>query len=972
MKFVRRKDLKNGRRRLLVAMALLGVSACANVLKLDDLTFSGGGTAGKDGLPTAGGHSGEGGQGEPAAAGGQSGDGGGLANGGEGGTSDCSPASALSCADSVACSERPCGGYLWDGGIVPFELDPSLPGPLTELVLNATQAWSESSEAIEFVRCASDVCGTSHERWLQVTYGAPVLEPSAPSGPELLAVDESVTSERIAHELGHVLGLPDLWRRPDRDRYLTFSESAFCNADSHWDLSQCTYGTAQLGEKPTIRPTGYFGPFDASSAMNLSGPEICEEAEPDLLRTLPTAADGSAVTELYQTANAWSPFAPLGRDVAEDLPLEHTLAPDVSLVGSPALASEFYPQLDVFVLGSNHNVYLKNQPFASANELGDWTDWQSLGCCFDSDPAAVSWSSGRTDLFVRSMDGVIAWRTWTRTAGGTWSDWTDIEEPSAGVASAPAVASSGPGRLDVFVRGNNNRLYQRTLDGNWSDWTKVDDLLFVGKPAAASTGKGRMDVVAADDEQTIHHWTYDGTWQRVQLDAPIETESSPALAASAGKLSLYVRARGTHRLYENIFDGATWGEWRDLGGVIDGDPAAIGSSARAHVDVAARVVDHGQPGVWTRSWPYVRPCYAAQEGSCACAEPCAGACASYGPAAGDPTYYQAGATDNWMFRTEDGHLYEVSGIGEYSLTDVSMLNTWSGFAAGEPSGYESGDGYPSVAYRALNGEVHLLSRSGGSWNVANLADSALAPLAAGDPTAYIRADGPDVIDYRGVDQRLYQIVRSGDPWYTRDFVSLVGAPLAASDPRPGLRADEVSAIIYRGTDQHLREIYLTGVSWNIGDLTASASAALSAGEGCLYARSDLLNAVVYRGVDAHIHELTATLNGHTWTAVDLTELAAAPDALNDPEGYVRADGIDAVVYRATDDHLYELRRSGSAWLLTDLTDSALAPDAAGRGIPYVRAGDVSGVAYRSFDGAIHELSLVDDTWSLTTLYQPSP
>ena len=65
---------------------------------------------------------------------------------------------------------------------------------------------------------------------------------------------------------------------------------------------------------------------------------------------------------------------------------------------------------------------------------------------------------------------------------------------------------------------------------------------------------------------------------------------------------------------------------------------------------------------------------------------------------------------------------------------------------------------------------------------------------------------------------------------------------------------------------------------------------------------------MYRGTDSHVYELT--LSGDHWIASDLSGITGAPNAIGDQAAYVRSDGsprINAVVYRATDNHIHELR-----------------------------------------------------------------
>jgi hypothetical protein len=62
--------------------------------------------------------------------------------------------------------------------------------------------------------------------------------------------------------------------------------------------------------------------------------------------------------------------------------------------------------------------------------------------------------------------------------------------------------------------------------------------------------------------------------------------------------------------------------------------------------------------------------------------------------------------------------------------------------------------------------------------------------------------------------------------------------------------------------------------------------------------------MVYRGTDNHIYELS--LPGEQWQSLDLTKTTKAPSCASSPMGYVRVDGVTAVVYQASDGHIHEM------------------------------------------------------------------
>jgi hypothetical protein len=86
--------------------------------------------------------------------------------------------------------------------------------------------------------------------------------------------------------------------------------------------------------------------------------------------------------------------------------------------------------------------------------------------------------------------------------------------------------------------------------------------------------------------------------------------------------------------------------------------------------------------------------------------------------------------------------------------------------------------------------------------------------------------------------------------------------------------------------------------------------------------------VLYQNTaDDHIHELELDpLNGNVWKQTDLSVAATGSSgpppgasASLRPSGYVRGDGVNAVVYQASNGHIIELALIGTTWVWTDLS-----------------------------------------------------
>jgi hypothetical protein len=202
-----------------------------------------------------------------------------------------------------------------------------------------------------------------------------------------------------------------------------------------------------------------------------------------------------------------------------------------------------------------------------------------------SSPAVASSAPGRTDLFTRSSTGSLVHQY--RPAGGSWTRRIDL---GGGLASQPAVVASGAGRLDVFVRGTDNALWHKAYDGTrWWGWASLGGTL-TSAPAAASWAPGRLDVFVRGPDSALWHKAHDGTrwWGWASLGGTLT--SAPAAASWApGRLDVFVRGPDS-ALWHKAHDGTRWWGWAWRGGTLVSQPAAA-APGRGLLDVAVVGVD---------------------------------------------------------------------------------------------------------------------------------------------------------------------------------------------------------------------------------------------------------------------------------------------------------------------------------------------------------------------------------------------
>jgi hypothetical protein len=230
-------------------------------------------------------------------------------------------------------------------------------------------------------------------------------------------------------------------------------------------------------------------------------------------------------------------------------------------VGSPVGAVSRSPtRLDVFVVAKDGLVY--TAAWDQNVSQGKWRGWWNIGGMTAPPGAAISAvarDANKLDIFIVGNDGHVYTAAWDHFVdGGKWRGWWNIQEgkncpPGALVSSV----SRDPNKLDVFVVGNNGRIYAAAWDknveqGKWRGWWNIQD----GKncPAGApvnvvSRHPNNLDVFvvgndgrvyAAASDQTASQGQWQGWWniqegKNCPPGAPVA-----AAARDANKLGIFV------------------------------------------------------------------------------------------------------------------------------------------------------------------------------------------------------------------------------------------------------------------------------------------------------------------------------------------------------------------------------------------------------------------------------------------------
>ncbi|MFI1837476.1 glycoside hydrolase family 27 protein [Streptomyces olivaceoviridis] len=170
-------------------------------------------------------------------------------------------------------------------------------------------------------------------------------------------------------------------------------------------------------------------------------------------------------------------------------------------------------------------------------------------------PAAYASAGGRIDVFVRGTDD----RAYRRVfSGGRWGDWQDL---GGSLTDAPTAAFTDPAHWTLVARGADGSVVQRGPSSGWSSLGAPGDLPVYGRPSAVVDEGGRVHVAvrtAADDVWTRSR---DGSGQWSAWSSLGGTVSgSPTLVAVGNAVVLYARA-GDYTLWQQRYDGGAWRGW---------------------------------------------------------------------------------------------------------------------------------------------------------------------------------------------------------------------------------------------------------------------------------------------------------------------------------------------------------------------------------------------------------------------------
>ena len=179
----------------------------------------------------------------------------------------------------------------------------------------------------------------------------------------------------------------------------------------------------------------------------------------------------------------------------------------------------------------------------------------SLGEKATASPAVVRDGDTLT-TFHRGPRGNLVQHSASANGGGTPRTRDLAARPRGGILGQPAAYASAGGRIDVFVRGADSRVYRRVFaDGRWGEWQSLGGRV-TDAPSVAFTDPAHWTLVARGADGRIvqrgpasdgRRWGCRATGRRTADRPPWSTRRGASMSPCAPRRTTCGRGRGTPR-----------------------------------------------------------------------------------------------------------------------------------------------------------------------------------------------------------------------------------------------------------------------------------------------------------------------------------------------------------------------------------------------------------------------------------------
>jgi hypothetical protein len=234
------------------------------------------------------------------------------------------------------------------------------------------------------------------------------------------------------------------------------------------------------------------------------------------------------------------------------------------LVEEPVVARNSNGRLTVLGIGTDRALYINHQSSATA-----WTGWIRVGGSFGSHVSVGMNKDGRLEVFGRGTDNAL-WRSNQTAANG--SSWTVPVSLGGALTSDPAVARDLNGYLNVFLVGTSGRFFRtQQSSAGWTGFVEMTGLVAASAPSVSANWDGRLEVfVRRNDNAMVHAWhttTAATAWTAWSSMGGVITAAPVAARNVNNRIEVFVRndrqgctTSGSTRRRGGLA-GWRWAEW---------------------------------------------------------------------------------------------------------------------------------------------------------------------------------------------------------------------------------------------------------------------------------------------------------------------------------------------------------------------------------------------------------------------------
>lgn len=258
-------------------------------------------------------------------------------------------------------------------------------------------------------------------------------------------------------------------------------------------------------------------------------------------------------------------------------------------LGTPATVTDSTGRLEVFARTVTGTIV---RFYQSAPGVGSWDRPERLGAeRFTSNPSVANWTHRGLVVVARLADGLLGIDTQAGTGlTAPWSGWDTFGTTTIGQPAA--VANHGDGHPEVFAvaSGSGSLVHTYNQGNGWKPWHSLAaGAVFTGVPAVSEDATGRAVVFARTPTGSVEPFWQShpghGKWKHAYPIGSGIAGDLELLAVGGGQLELFAERGGGSLEYSTQVqaNSAEWSAWTSLPGHVNGMPAVVYVAARTDI-----------------------------------------------------------------------------------------------------------------------------------------------------------------------------------------------------------------------------------------------------------------------------------------------------------------------------------------------------------------------------------------------------